>query len=158
SALQRLSDAQLVALTRRKKGGSDATVYENFRLLDERGGRAVGEPLDYHVPKTRELTFELPAAFFNHGWVHVLEDSEISLLMMVACGLGRNLGEDVALPGEVRLLHYAISRDAFDSHFLLTRLGLLSVQEIGRHDDGRAEDYQQSGALLHRLRLIPEGF
>jgi len=158
SGLQRLRDAQLVALPQRKIGARDATIYEDFRLLDERGGREVGEPLDYHVPKSSEPTFELPAAFINNGWVHVLEDTEISLLLMVACGLGKNPGADVAIPGEVRLLQYGISKDAFDSHFLLNRMGLLNVQEVGRHEDGRAEDYEQNGALLHRLRLMPEGF
>ena len=37
-------------------------------------------------------------------------------------------------------------------------MGLLDVQEVGRRGDGRAEDYEQNGALLHRLRLLPEGF
>ena len=145
SGLQRLRDARLVALPQRKIGARDATIYEDFRLLDEQGGREVGEPLDYHVPKISEPTFELPAAFINNGWVHVLEDSEISLLLMVACGLGKNPGEDVAIPGEVRLLQYGISRDAFDSHFVLDRMGLLDVQEVGRRGDGRAEDYEQMG-------------
>lgn len=159
SALRRLSDAQLVDLPRLNIGQRDATDYENFRLLDERGGREVGPPIDYQVPKIGDPTFKFPAAFINNGWIHVLEDSEISFLLMVACGLGRNPGEeDIAIPAEVRLLHYGISRDAFDSHFLLERLGLLNVQEVGRHDDGRAENYDQDGARLHRLRLLPEGF
>ena len=41
-----------------------------------------------------------PISLISNGWVHVLEDSEISLLLMVACGLGRLQLEDgaVAIP------------------------------------------------------------
>lgn len=104
-------------------------------------------------------TFKVPAAFMTNGWIHVLEDSEIALLLMTACGRGRNPGEnDVAIPGEVRLRQYGISRDSFEAHYLLKQLGLLHVDEVGRHEDGRAEDYSQDGAHLHRLRLVAEGF
>jgi hypothetical protein len=156
-ALQTLEAAQLVELP---YAGSAAGMYEYFQLLDERGSRMVGAPLRYEVPMAREArVFQLPAAFVTEGWVHVLEDSEITLLLMVACGLGRNPGEEnVAIAADIRLLHYGISRDAFGAHVMLSKLGLLDVEEVGRHDSGKAVDYKTDGAKLHRLRLLPAGF
>jgi hypothetical protein len=161
SALKRLYDAGLVDLPRRAE---PKDVYENFVLLDERGStaRPDGPALDYRIPGPTEAVFGLPAAFVTRGWLHVLEDSEIALLMMVACGRGRNPGEldgSVAISGGTRLLHYGIGRDSFGAHVMLQKLGLLSVKELGRHDDGRAVDYNEDGeSQLHRLKMLPAGF
>lgn len=161
SALQRLSDTGLIELPRR---GVAKDVYENFLLLDERGpaARPDGPALKYRVPHRSESVLELPAAFVNSGWLQVLEDSEIALLMMVACGRGKIAGEvdgSVAIPGGTRVLHYGIGRDSFGAHVLLEKVGLLTVREVGRHSDGRALDYNEDGETnLHRLRLLPAGF
>jgi hypothetical protein len=55
------------------------------------------------VPQAGESCFDVPISFISNGWVHVLEDSEISLLLMVAWGLGRLQLEDgaVAIPHSV---------------------------------------------------------
>jgi hypothetical protein len=158
NALQVLEDAELVRLP-----GRSATkgAYEGFLLLDERGGRGVGEPLDYRVPRASESCFRLPSSFFSNAWVHVLEDSEISLLLMVACRVGTLQLEDgaVAIPAAVRSLHYGIGRDSFGSAcHMLEAAGLFHVEEVDRYADGRAKAYHQEGASLHRLRLLPEGF
>lgn len=159
SALQRLAAAHLVDLPTRRMGTREVLDFEHFTLLDERGGRPAGEPFPYTVPKKNEPTFVVPQGLITRGWVHVLEDSELALLLMVACGLGNiDQAGSIAIPAEMRLLHYGIGRTAFDLHFLLENLGLLSVESIGRHDDGRAVEYAAEGAALHRLRLIPEGF
>jgi hypothetical protein len=42
----------------------------------------------------------------------------------------------VAIPGDLRLLHYGLSRDSYEAHRLLDRLGLLAV----RPDEGRWMD------------------
>jgi hypothetical protein len=158
NALQVLEQAELVRLPNR-----DATkeTYDGFLLLDDRGGRGVGEPLDYRVPHAGESCFNVPSSFISNGWVHVLDDSEISLLLMVACGLGRLELENgaVAIPAAVRSLHYGISRDSFGSAcHMLEATGLLYVEKVARYADGRAQDYRLEGAALHRLRLLPEGF
>lgn len=157
TALQTLEAAQLVELP---NAGNAHGKYEHFQLLDERGSRTTGAPLRYEVPRARDAgVLQLPAAFITEGWVHVLEDSEITLLLMVACGRGRNPGEEsVAIAADIRLLHYGISRDSFGAHVMLSKLGLLDVEEVGRHDTGRAVDYNTDGAKLHRLRLLPAGF
>jgi len=157
-ALQVLEEAELVRLPNRS---ATKEAYEGFLLLDERGGRDAGPPLDYRVPQASESCFDVPSSFISNGWVHVLEDSEISLLLMVACGLGRLQLEDgaVAIPAAVRSLHYGIGRDSFGSAcHMLEATGLLHVEKVARHADGRAQEYLREGAALHRLRLLPEGF
>lgn len=158
SALHRLAAARLVELPTKVMGRRKVADFQHFMLLDERGGRPTGEPFPYTVPKG-EPTFVVPEGLITNGWVHVLEDSELALLLMVACGIG-NIDKDgsIAIPSEVRLLNYGIGRTAFDLHFLLERLGLLTVEGFGRHEDGRAVQFATDGAALHRLRLIPEGF
>jgi hypothetical protein len=158
NALQVLQEAELVRLPNRSATNG---AYEGFLLLDERGGRGAGEPLDYRVPKASESCFRLPSSFISNAWVHVLEDSEISLLLMVACRLGSLRLEDgaVAIPATVRSLHYGIGRDSFGSAcHMLEAAGLLHVEKVARHADGRAQDYRLEGASLDRLRLLPEGF
>ncbi|WP_448711920.1 hypothetical protein [Microbacterium profundi] len=99
----------------------------------------------------------MPGGFITHGWLHVLEDSEIALLLMVACAKegwwDRGL---LAMPPEIRLRNYGIHRDAFSAACkTLKWFGLLTVTEMGRHEDGRAEE----GVLqVHRLGLVPGGF
>jgi hypothetical protein len=130
-------------------------------LLNERGGRGAGEPFDYRVPRASELCFDVPSSFISKGWVHVLDDSEISLSLMVGCGLGGLQLEDgaVAIPAHVRLLHYGIGRDSFGSAcHMLEAAGLLHLEGVARHPDGRAHEYLREGAALHRLWLLPEGF
>lgn len=131
--------------------------FEDFVLLNELGIESVGEREEYSVPKSNERTFVMPAGLVANGWLHVLEDSEIALLLMVACGRGGwSEGGLVAMPAEVRLLSYGIHRDAYSTaRKTLEACGLLEVEEIRRHDDGRAED---GDLRVHRLGLIRGGF
>lgn len=162
SALDTLSEARLVHLpgTPGKRGR-----YEAFSLLDEAGWQRGGDPLPYLVPAKNEDYFTLPTGFVTQGWLNVLEDSEITLLLMVACRRGtlNAIGNDpdvapneVAIPAEIRLRHYGIHRDPFSSaRKTLEWFGLLDVREIHRHEDGRAQDAEMR---LHRLSLLREGF
>ena len=159
SALDRLAAANLVSFV-----GREGTSHEGFQLLDERGGadRPGAAPLVYVIPGSTDACFDLPAAFVRNGWIHVLEDSEITLLLMIACGIGRLPDEDeVAIPSNIRLLHYGIGRDSYSSaHLMLRRFGLLNVREVGRHWDGKviAHGTEDGEMYVHRLRLLPEGF
>ncbi len=156
AALGALAAAGLVSLP---NIGDGRDKHENFLLLHEIGARYLGESLEYTVPGAAEVLVKLPASFLLNGWVHVLEDCEIAVLLMVACGRGRLPNEElIAIPGTTRLLHYGIGRDAFEAHKMLERLGLLAVQEVGRHEDGRAQDFGDKGSSLHRLGLLQAGF
>lgn len=162
TALDTLEEAKLVDLpgTPGRRGR-----HEGFSLLDESGWQRGGDPLPYVVPFKNEHYFTLPVEFVTAGWLHVLEDSEITLLLMTACGRGsltavgddRDIAEgEVAIPGDIRLRHYGIHRDPFSSaRKTLEWFGLLGVREVGRHEDGRAED---AGLRLHRLSLLHDGF
>lgn len=150
SALRALEDAGLVRIPTVPGGLKD------FTLLDERGVDVVKELEEYKVP-AHESVFDVPDGFISSGWLHVLEDSEIALLLMVACGAGgQREGRYLVMPSETRLLHYGIHRDAFSSaRKTLEWFGLLDVEEYQRHDDGRAEN----GELrVHRLALNEDGF
>lgn len=162
NALDTLEEAHLVHLpgAPRKRDR-----YKGFELQHEAGRQLEGDPIRYVVPREDEDCFALPAEFITQGWVHVLEDSEIALLLMVACGRGTlpaygdnadlRVGE-VAIPADVRLRHYGIHRDPFSAaRKTLDWFGLLDVREVRRHDDGRGEDGEMK---LHRLSLLPEGF
>jgi hypothetical protein len=155
SALKTMKSAGLVEIPETPAGGPK---FEDFVLLDERGTDAIGEKAEYKVPLARaSSTFTLPAEFISQGWVHVLEDSEIALLLMVACAYGGWWENGMlVMPGAVRLRNYGIHRDPYwRARKTLQWFGLLDVEELGRHGDGRAED---SNFFVNRLRLMPEGF
>jgi hypothetical protein len=157
AALDSLDRARLVQLA-----GKPGNVgrYEGFLLLHEAGAlHPSSDPEVYASPTARELTFSLPGALVTQGWIHLLADSELALIMMIACGLGSLPLSDgyVAVPGDVRLLRYGIARDRFSaSHRMLQRLGLLDVVEIDRGGDGRY--LGEDAPSLHRLRLVEGGF
>jgi hypothetical protein len=157
SALQRLAEVGLVELPQHDQPSGK---YEGFRLHQEGGSRAVGDPLPYTVPKKNEVVVDLPQGLITNGWIHILEDTEIALLLMVACRHGSLPNEeDVAIPADVRLLHYGIGRDAYDAHVMLSRLDLLEVKAPGRHLDGKVQDYRDGEVpALHRLKLLSDGF
>lgn len=142
-------------LIRFPKSSGKRGSYENYELLDENG--AAGEQLLYKVPGNKEPTTSLPAGFILNSWVHVLEDSEIALLLMIACRKGSLPMPAVSIPGEVRLLHYGIGRDPYSrARKTLELFGLLSVEEVNRYRDGKTAGGENH--FLHRFQIRPEGF
>jgi len=131
--------------------------FEGFVPLNEVGTDVLGERLEYTVPGTKEGTFPMPPGFVLNGWMHLLEDSEITALLMIACGREAWMENGhLVFPGAVRVRHYGIHRDRFaTARKTLEWFGLSSVEEVGRHRDGRAEDDER---FVHRLRLLPDGF
>lgn len=154
SALERLEAAGLVDVPGEP---GERNRFERFVPLHEAGAAALGECVEYTVPEASEKVFTMPPGFILNGWLHVLEDSEIAVLLMAACGDGA-WNEDglQAFPGVVRLCHYGIHRDPYSAaRKTLEWFGLLEVREVGRHEDGRAEDDER---YLHRIGLNPAGF
>ncbi|WP_286172066.1 hypothetical protein [Arthrobacter sp. JUb115] len=130
---------------------------EKYHLLDEMGGQGSHiEP--YKVPRSHEEVIALPSEFILNSWINVLEDSEISLLLMIACGKGGFYNDGfVAIPSNVRLLHYGIGRDPYMlARKTLEQFGLIEVEEVGRHSDGRADS--EEGYFPHRFRVLEDGF
>lgn len=154
SALECLEAAGLVDVPGKP---GERNRFEGFVPLSEAGAAALGEREEYAVPEISEVAFAMPPGFILNGWLHVLEDSEIAVLLMAACGL-RSWDEDGlrAFPGVVRLCHYGIHRDPYSAaRKTLEWFGLLEVKEVGRHEDGRAEDDER---YLHRIGLHTAGF
>ncbi|MBO2459857.1 hypothetical protein [Actinomadura violacea] len=160
SALKTLSSpgVQLVHLPNRNKRYK---TYEGFRLLDEGGVRALGDPVPYVIPPKDAKTFALPTGLFSNGWIHLLEDAELAFLMMLAEATAPDRqGEWVKITSEERLLHYGIGRDAYAAHKTLSAFGLVKVHaDEGRHGDGKVMDYNKGAQpQLHALKLEPDGF
>lgn len=131
--------------------------FEKFVPLNEAGSGALREREEYAVPEISDDVFALPPGFILNGWLHVLEDSEIAVLLMAACGRGAWDEDGLwAFPGVVRLCHYGIHRDPYSAaRKTLEWFGLLEVKEVRRHEDGRAEDDER---YLHRIGLRTAGF
>ena len=159
SALQALSgeDVGLVYLP----GAGNATrKYERFQLLDEGGTRAHADPSPYVVPLRHDTgVFGLPAGLFTNGWIHLLEDSELTFLMMLA-DWTQNVQaqvDEVDIPGETRLLRYGVGWDAYEANMVLRQFGLIEVNEQERHEDGRIVGFTGE-TERHGLHLVTAGF
>ncbi|MFC0247709.1 hypothetical protein ACFFIO_04260 [Citricoccus parietis] len=153
-ALERLEAAGLVDVPGKP---GERNRFENFVPLNEAGVEADGERVEYATPKTSAAAFTMPPGFILNGWLHVLEDSEIAVLLMAACGAGAWNDEGLlAFPGAVRLRHYGIHRDPYSTaRKALEWFGLLDVKEINRHCDGRAQDDDR---YVHRIGVRTAGF
>lgn len=161
AALRSLQAAGLIELP---NDGLPKGRYDGFVPLRE-GGLLVPASVRYTPPTVKHVPMSLPYTFITNGWIHLLEDSEIALLLMVACGFGSlevpGLQPGwVAIPAITRLARYGLSRDAFDAHRMLKRFGLLDVYGVGRHDEdmSRVREYGKKEPQLHRLHLRREGF
>ena len=153
-ALERLEAVGLVDVPGKP---GERNRFEGFVPLHEAGVEAHGEREEYTVPETSAAAFAMPPGFILNGWLHVLEDSEIAVLLMAACGAGAWNDDGLwAFPGTVRLRQYGIHRDPYSAaRKTLEWFGLLDVREIDRHHDGRAEDDDR---YVHRIGVSTAGF
>jgi hypothetical protein len=159
SALGRLAKEELVELTR--MGESGTKKYEEFVLLHEGGRREHGPNVAYQVPvAAREDTFSVPATLFTNGWIHVLEDTELTFILMMAAYHKATRGQAFRLPAADRLLRFGIGHDAYEAHIMLSRLGLVTVtQDPNRRLNGTVRHFNPGILPLpHTLRFIPAGF
>ena len=102
----------------------------------------------------------MPAALFTSGWIHVLEDTELAFILMMAACHHQTGGQPFSMPGTDRLDRYGIGRDAYEAHKMLSRLHLVTVTpDPGRHPDGKVEGYnEEHQALLHAFTFHPDQF
>ncbi len=156
NALARLEEEGLIEPADRSR---KTNRYEGFYLKyeDVLFRRAKANDF-YRVPDDDETFFELPLEFFTHGWVHVLEDSELALLLIAIYKHQQNGGEGYTMAAGPRTLHYGLGRDSFEAHLMLDRLGLIEVTaDPARYDDGKVSDYTGRGAQPHTIRFLPDG-
>lgn len=154
NALAALEKAELVDIP---AASGERGRYRGFVPLQD-DGVGLDELEEYRIPPLGEKgVFAMPPGFILNNWVHVLEDTEIAVLMMAASHVGAWPVADLwAIPAEIRLRRYGIHRDAFSkARKTLEWFGLLEVEEVGRHDDGRAQEDERN---LHRIGIRPDGF
>jgi hypothetical protein len=160
NTLDRLVSADLVALPNANLKGMKR--YDDFRLQHEAGTRRNGPNINYTLPRSTDTdVFRLPIELFTKGWIHVLEDTELLFVLMLAYYAARTPPDGgMRIDSETRLLHHGISRDGYEAHFMLSWLDLAYVKpDVLRRDDGRVEGFGEGAKPLpHALRLLPEGF
>ncbi|MGW9398699.1 hypothetical protein [Streptomyces sp. NPDC055642] len=161
SAMDRLSgDAfQLVHLP---NGNKSRGKYEGFQLLHERGAPyGGGSNPDRYMAPAEERTPSLPAGLFHNGWIHLLEDTEINFLLMLAWLHFRFGAQPVFVASDIRLRQFGLGKDAYEAHRMLNRFGLVDVEEDPNRDfDGYLVTGYNEGTMpkLHRFVLRREGF
>lgn len=141
--------------------GKPVGTYEGFQLLNEQGFRPDEDANPrYVVPHLDEVVFHLPAGLFTNGWIHALEDSEITFLLMLACMRALVRGDEIRVAGWIRIRQFGLGRDAYQSQHLLARFGLIDIDvDPNRHDDGKVRNHRGGAPLiLNRFKLLDDGF
>lgn len=159
SGLMRLAAENLVHVPLDDRGQRD---YGKFTLLRD-DARARGENDPYKVPDADDEYFTVPLSLFTNGWIYVLEDSELVLLLIAA--RFRKVFGDKAHPmaSGPRKLNYGLTKDSYEAaHRVLDYLSILDViADWRRSSDGRVDGFAsrvergERGAQPHRLLLQP---
>ncbi len=155
SAIELLHEQDLVSLP---NGEAARNKHEGF-LLNYESGKRISGPNDlYEVPRKSEH-FLVPLGLFTHGWVHVLEDSELRYLLML-CYFHHRSPDGFKVTSDTRLLHMGVGPDAYEAHTWCSRFDLNRVtMDSARHLNGTVDDYGNGGvAIPHTLQLLPDGF
>lgn len=154
SGLVRLAAENLIHLPVDERGQRD---YGGFTLLRD-NARARGDNDVYKVPDVEDEYFTVPLTLFTNGWIHVLEDSELVLLLITA--RFRRVFGDAPHPMSAgpRKLNYGLTKDSYEAaHRVLDYLSILDViADWSRSSDGKVDGFRERGAQPHRLRLRPE--
>ncbi len=118
---------QLVRLA----SGAGRSRYDSMSLNRETGVPSAKDVARYSIPAQRS-NVSIPVEFFTRGWIQVMTDSEIWNWLV-----RRHRARTVAPPqtsaaglrldARDRLRWYDLTRDAWDTHQVLGRLGLLTA-------------------------------
>ncbi|WP_329089361.1 hypothetical protein [Streptosporangium sp. NBC_01469] len=171
SALSRLSseEVQLISLPRREQSYAK---YEGFQILDEGGVRPDGGAIPYLVPRKSEHHIAIPCSFFENGWIHALEDSEILFLLMLLSFLQGEAYPPFLRRGRYsplikvdnfeRLSRFGVGRDTYAAHETLQMFNLVATESgLGRRPDGTVIKFNGmigGDSPLHEFRLLLDGF
>jgi hypothetical protein len=156
SAIELLHEQHLVSLP----NGEAARDKHGGFLLNYESGKRISGPNDlYKVPRKTEGHFLVPLGLFTHGWVHVLEDSELRYLLML-CYFHHRSPDGFKVTSKIRLLHMGVGPDAYEAHTWFSRFDLNQVtMDSARHFNGTVDDYGNGGVVIpHTLQLLPDGF
>jgi hypothetical protein len=153
SGLIRLADQNLIHLPR----DGDQWDYDAFAMLRE-DARATGDNDLYKVPDVEDEYFTVPLSLFTNGWIYVLEDSELVLLLIAARMRAQHGDKPVPMRSGPRKLNYGLTKDSYESaHRILDYLDILDViSDFNRSEDGKVDGIAKRGAQPHRLRFRPE--
>ncbi|MGV7570843.1 Uncharacterised protein [Mycobacteroides abscessus subsp. massiliense] len=154
SGLVRLADEKLIHLPRDARGQRD---YDRFTLLRD-DARPTGDNDEYKVPDVEADYFTVPLTLFTNGWIHVLEDSELVLLLITA-RFHRKYGDTPQpMSSGPRKLNYGLTKDSYESaHRILDYLKIISViADWNRTSDGKVSAIRERGAQPHHLRFHPD--
>lgn len=152
-------------LLKLRAGAPSNKKFEGFTLLNECGKRAAGPNVAYTVPDLMDTdTFTLPIEFFTNGWVHVLTESEIAMVLMCA-HKHASRPQGFRMPGDDRLQLYAVSPPTFETHVSLSKMGLLTVTaDPKRTSAGKLtptpalKSGSMKGILPHFIEFHPDQF
>ncbi|MFJ2663802.1 hypothetical protein ACIO14_05585 [Nocardia fluminea] len=129
--------------------------HEGFLLMREDARTGITNDL-YTVPD--EGFFTVPVSLFTNGWIYVLEDSELALLLLIARMRYQHGEASQRLAAGTRQNLYGLGRDAFEAHHMLHNLGIAHVTpDEARSLTGKVKDYETRGALPHELLFLPKG-
>ncbi|AGC61006.1 hypothetical protein MULP_00977 [Mycobacterium liflandii 128FXT] len=153
SSLVRLHNENLISVPPAK----GRRRYQDF-VLKREDARPGGDNSVYRVPEHDGEFFFVPASLFTNGWIHVLEDSELALLLIAARMRSKHGDVPRPLPAGPRKLHYGLSRDSFEAgHRVLDYLDILDViSDYRRNEDGKVDGFADRGAQPHLLKFHPE--
>lgn len=158
NAIKRLAKEELVELTGTGKPG--AKKYEGFLLMHEVGRRPHGSAMPYTVPVVPpEQAFPVPVTLFANAWIHVLEDSELAFILMIAAFRHAMGDQPFMISATDRLHRFGMKHDGYEAHDMLSRLGLVTVTaDDRRRPDGTVEEFNSEGKPLpHMLKFTPAG-
>ncbi|MFF3445197.1 hypothetical protein [Streptosporangium sp. NPDC002721] len=138
--------------------------YREFQLLHE-SGESKGSPIAYTVPAEEDDYFRLPMGLFRNGWIHVLKDSELIFLMMLASSRADPVSGQTGytkFESSQRVLQFGVGPDAYEAHGDLESFGLIKVlRGDDRRDNGTVRGYRDNPNVvlpLHMFRLVDDGF
>jgi hypothetical protein len=118
TTIDRLAKEELVELARTSEPGT--RKYEGFVLMHEGGRRRPHGPnIPYQVPVVPpEQAFPVPVTLFTNGWIHILEDSELAFILMMAAVHHATGGQVFTITAEDRLLRFGMKHDGYEAHMM----------------------------------------
>ena len=134
------------------------TPYDTLWLCNEAGPVPGKDPARYKPPAPNEATVSIPVPFFTNGWIQVMTDSEIWNWLAFRHRANMTAAESLATQGvqltaDTRLSVYDLTRDAWDTHLMLDRYGLMTTIHGEITSDLTAAGKQRFNKEPHRFDL-----